>query len=121
MLTQIKAYSSLQSAPTLYLSEIGRAESDLIQIRNIEGLDPVVASVGTAPYGASDGEAYVGSSVLSRNIVLTLHPNPDWNTWSHEALRRLLYAYFMRFFLNSLWFVFFIIFILWLFRIILVS
>jgi hypothetical protein len=95
VLTQIKAYSSLQSAPTLYLSEIGRAESDLIQIRNIEGLDPVVASVGTAPYGASDGEAYVGSSVLSRNIVLTLHPNPDWNTWTHEALRRLLYAYFM--------------------------
>jgi hypothetical protein len=95
VLTQIKAYSSLQSAPTLYLSEIGRAENDLIQIRNIDGLDPVVASVGTTPYGASDGEAYTGSSVLSRNIVLTLHPNPDWNTWTHEALRRLLYSYFM--------------------------
>ena len=95
MLTQIKAYSSLQSAPTLYLSEIGRAENDLVQIRNIDGLDPVVASVGTTPYGSSDGEAYVGSSVLSRNIVLTLHPNPDWNTWSHEALRRILYSYFM--------------------------
>lgn len=95
MLTQVKAYSSLQSAPTLYLSEVGRAENDLIQIRNIDGLDPVVASVSTVPYGSSDGEAYVGSSVLSRNIVLTLHPNPDWNTWSHEALRRIMYAYFM--------------------------
>ena len=95
MLTEVKAYSSLPSAPTLFLTEIGRAETDLIQIRNIDGLDPVVASVGTTPYGASDGEAYVGSDVGKRNIVLTLHPNPDWNTWSHEALRRVLYAYFM--------------------------
>lgn len=95
MLTQVKTYSALPSAPSLFLSEIGRAETDYIQIRNIDGLDPVTASVGTISYGSSDGEAYVGSNVLSRNIVLTLHPNPDWNTWSHEALRRILYSYFM--------------------------
>jgi hypothetical protein len=95
VLTEVKAYSSLQTAPPLYLVEGGRAENDLIQIRNIDGLDPVVASVGTTPYGSSDGEAYVGSSVLSRNLVLTLHPNPDWVNYSPEALRRLLYSYFM--------------------------
>ena len=95
MLTVVKAYSAWQSAPTLPLDEAGRAESDLIQIRNIDGLDPVTASIGVQPYGSIDGEAYVGSSVLSRNIVLTLHPNPDWNLWSPEALRRLLYSYFM--------------------------
>lgn len=95
MLTEVKAYSSLQTAPSLLLNDPGRAETDLIQIRNIDGLDPVIATVGTTPYGASDGEAYVGSSVLSRNIVLTLHPNPDWNVYSPEALRRLLYSYFM--------------------------
>jgi len=77
------------------LSESGRAETDLIQIRNIDGLDPVTASIGTAPYGSIDGEAYTGSSVLGRNLVLTLHPNPDWSTWSPEALRRILYSYFM--------------------------
>jgi hypothetical protein len=95
VLTEVKAYSSLQTAPPLYLVENGRAENDLIQIRNIDGLDPVVASVGTTPYGSSDGEAYTGSNVLSRNIVLTLHPNPDWTNYSPEALRRLLYSYFM--------------------------
>lgn len=95
MLTVVKAYSAWQSAPTMFLSEDGRAETDLIQIRNIEGLDPVTASIGTAPYGSIDGEAYTGSSVLSRNLVLTLHPNPDWNAWSPEALRRILYSYFM--------------------------
>ena len=95
MLTEVKAYSSWQSAPELLLSDTGRAETDLVQIRNIEGLDPVKASVNTSPYGSVDGESYVGSSVLSRNIVLTIGMNPDWGDWTYESLRRLLYSYFM--------------------------
>ena len=95
MLTELKAYSSWQSAPVLSLNDNGRAETDLIQIRHIDGLEPVKASVNTSPFGSVDGESYTGSSVLSRNIVLTLRPNPDWRDWSYEALRRLLYSYFM--------------------------
>lgn len=95
MLTEVKAYSTWQSAPQLLLDDNGRAETDLIQVRNIQGLDPVIASIGTAPFGSVDGEAFVGTSVKSRNIVLTLHPNPDWGVWTFEALRRLLYSYFM--------------------------
>lgn len=95
MLTKLEAYSAWESAPTLSLSDNGREETDLIQIRNIDGLDPVKASVNTSPFGSVDGSSYVGSSVLTRNIVLTLHPNPDWNNWTFEALRRIIYAYFM--------------------------
>lgn len=95
MLTEVKAYSSWHSAPTMPLSVAGRAETDLIQIRNISGLDPVKASVNTSPLGSVDGTSYVGSSVPSRNIVLTLHPNPDWDNYTYESLRRLLYSYFM--------------------------
>lgn len=95
MLTELKAYSSWQSAPTLPLSDTGRAETDLIQIRNIDGLNPVKASVNTSPFGSVDGVAYTGSKVLSRNIVLTVCPNPDWKSWTYESLRRLLYQYFM--------------------------
>ncbi len=95
MLTEVKAYSSWRSAPTLQLDANGRIDTDLIQIRNIEGLDPVKASVSSSPYGSVDGSSYTGSSVLSRNIVLTLKPNPNWNTWTYEKLRRLLYSYFM--------------------------
>jgi len=95
VLTKLEAYSSWESAPVLPLSDNGREETDLIQIRNIDGLDPVKASVNTSPFGSIDGVAYTGSSVPSRNIVLTLHPNPDWNNWSFESLRRLLYSYFM--------------------------
>jgi Phage tail protein RIFT-related domain len=95
VLTEVKAYSSWRSAPTLLLDDSGRAETDLIQIRNIDGLDPVKASVNTSPFGSVDGASFVGSSVLSRNIVLTLRPNPNWDDWTYESLRRLLYSYFM--------------------------
>jgi Phage tail protein len=95
VLTEVKAYSSWKSAPTLPLSDTGRAETDLIQVRNINGLDPVKAAVNTTPFGSVDGASYTGSSVLSRNIVLTLRPNPNWDNWTYESLRRLLYSYFM--------------------------
>lgn len=95
MLTEVKAYSAWRSAPTLLLDADGRPETDLIQIRNIDGIDPVKASVTTSAYGSIDGASYTGSSVQTRNIVLTLHPNPNWNTMTYESLRRLLYSYFM--------------------------
>lgn len=95
MITKVKAYSAWNSAPILPLDVDGRAETDLIQIRNIDGLDPVKASVNTSPYGSVDGASYVGSSVPARNIVLTIHPNPDWDNWTFEELRRLVYQYFM--------------------------
>jgi len=94
VLTEVKAYSSWQSAPQLLLSSTGRAETDLLQIRSIDGLDPVKASVNTSPYGSIDGAAHVGDSVLTRNIVLTIGMNPDWDDWTFESLRRLLYSYF---------------------------
>jgi hypothetical protein len=95
VLTEVKAYSAWKAAPTLLLNDNGRPETDLIQIRNIDGLDPVKASVSTSPFGSIDGESYTGSNVPKRNIVLTLHPNPDWDNWSPAALRRVLYSYFM--------------------------
>jgi Phage tail protein len=95
VLTEVKAYSSWLSAPELLLDENGSAETDIIQVRNIDGLDPVKASVNTTPFGSVDGTSYVGSSVLSRNIVLTVRPNPDWDLWSYSTLRRLIYSYFM--------------------------
>lgn len=95
MLTEVKAYSSWQSAPDLLLDSMGQAETDFIQVRNIEGLSPVKASISGAPLAVTDGTSFTGANVLSRNIVLTLGLNPDWQVWSYEALRRLLYAYFI--------------------------
>lgn len=95
MLTEVKAYSSWVSAPTLLLDEDGRPETDLIQVRKIVGLDPVKADVNTSQFGSVDGASYTGGNVATRNIVLTLKPNPDWHTWTYEKLRSLIYSYFM--------------------------
>jgi len=69
--------------------------TEAIQVRNIEGLGPVKADVGTSPFGSIDGEAYTGSSVGKRNLVITVGLNPNWIDQSIESLRTLLYAYFM--------------------------
>lgn len=96
MLTELRAYSAWASAPVLALDENGRPETDLIQVRNIDGLDPVKAAINTTPFGSIDGAAFTGANVTTgRNIVITLHPNPDWSDWSFEGLRRLIYSYFM--------------------------
>jgi len=95
VLTEVKAYSSWVSAPTLLLDPDGRPETDLVQIRNIDGLEPVKASVNTSLFGSVDGSAYTGGNVPNRNIVLTIHPNPDWHTWHYDDLRKLIYSYFM--------------------------
>jgi hypothetical protein len=95
VLTSVKVYSSWRSAPLMPLVSGGTPDTDLIQIRNIDGLDPVKATINTSQYGSIAGADYVGGSVPPRNIVVTLHPNPDWKDWTHESLRRLLYAYFM--------------------------
>lgn len=79
----------------LPLSEGGRPDTDLIQIRSITGLEPVKVDVNTSPYGSVDGESYTGTSVPKRNIVITLGLNPDWDVWTMAKLRRLLYSYFM--------------------------
>lgn len=95
MLTALRAYSSWRTAPLLPLSEGGRPDTDLIQIRSVDGLGPVKGTINTTPYGSVDGEAFAGTSIPARNIVITLGLNPDWDVWTMGKLRRLLYAYFM--------------------------
>jgi hypothetical protein len=94
VLSTLEVYSSWPSVPLLPLSE-GGTQTDPIQIRKITGLEPVKANINTSPYGSMDGESFNGASVPKRNIVITVGLNPDWNVWTPEALRRLLYSYFM--------------------------
>lgn len=94
MLTNLKIYSARTSAPELGLSDVGEI-GDPIQIREITGLGPVNANVNTTPFSSFDGEAYSGSTVGKRNIVLMLQLNPDWVDHTVASLRQLIYTYFM--------------------------
>jgi len=75
---------------------VGSAISDdPVQIREIIGLQPVKASMGSSVLATGRGEHFQGSSVGNRNIVLTLGLNPDWEDQTVASLRLLLQGYFM--------------------------
>jgi hypothetical protein len=94
VLATIAVYSVWDSAPVVPLSD-GGPQTDLFQVRDIQGLEPVKASINTTPFGSVDGDSFVGADIPKRNIVLTIGLNPDWADWSMATLRRALYAYFM--------------------------
>lgn len=77
------------------LNIINRPDTDLFEVRNIDGLGAVKATVNTVPFGSVDGESFVGTNVGKRNIVLTLGLDPDWDNWTISKLRRLLDRTFM--------------------------
>lgn len=66
-----------------------------IQIRGIDGLGPIKASISTTPFATGRGGLFQGASIDNRNIVLTLGLNPDWAEQTVASLRNLLYRYFM--------------------------
>lgn len=94
MLTQMEVFAQGVTAPPLPILDQNVA-MDAIQIRNIDGLGPVKASVNTTQYGSVDGEFFNSSYTPKRNIVLTIGLNPDWATQTFESLRQILYSYFM--------------------------
>src|SRR5678816_2690021 len=95
MLKTVQVYTTMPGVEILTLDPLGVPEDDPVQVRHIEGLDPTKANISTLSYAAIDGDAFLGSNVPSRNIVLTLGPNPDWSTWTFESLRQLIYSYFI--------------------------
>jgi hypothetical protein len=95
VLTKLEVFGLRSLVPTLPLIEDDAAGNDPVQVLGIEGLGPVKAAITTTPFGAFDGEAFVGASVGKRNIVLTMGLHPDWAVQTIEELRQLLYNYFM--------------------------
>lgn len=94
MLSKVKAYSQLAGLATLTPDPAGSEYTDFIRIRSITGLDPVKATINTSQFVSVPGGVFSGSNIPSRNVVLTLKPNPDWVTWTVESLRKLIYLYF---------------------------
>jgi len=94
LITQLEVFTPRVTNSPLPVTD-GTEETDPIQIKKIDGLGPVNATVNTDQYGSVDGEFYNGSNTGKRNIVLTLLLNPDWSSQTIEQLRQVLYRYFM--------------------------
>ena len=97
MLKQVRAYKERSlTADPLIMNLGSEINTDLVQIRKIDGLDPVKASISTSKFGSKDGSFLTGKNLDDRNIVLTLGLNPDWVDWDYSKLRNLLINdYFM--------------------------
>ena len=94
MITKVEVLNSRIAASPIPFTD-GIEETDPVQIRNIDGLGPVVATVNTTQYGAIEGVTYDGSTTGSRNIVLRIGFNPNWVDQTYESLRAIIYRYFM--------------------------
>lgn len=98
MLTKVSAYNPATNLATnldpLVLNVINRPETDLFEVRNIDGLEAVKADINTTKL-VTKKENYNSSSSGNRNIVMTLGLDPDWDEWTVSRLRRLLDRYFM--------------------------
>jgi hypothetical protein len=77
-------------------------------VQNIEGLDPVKATLVSSSFAQQDGAQYQSARRETRNIVLTLGLYPDYALDDVNSLRKRLYPFFMpkkavdmRFFMND--------------------
>lgn len=95
MIKQLNVYSSNIADEPYTLATEGAPETDPFQIRGITGLNPVAAEIATSKKVNSRGEKKTGSSTGKRNVVLSVAPNPDWSTYTHESLRIMLDKIFM--------------------------
>jgi len=95
VLTKITVYSPWVGVPNLELNVINRPETDLFEVRNIDGLGDVKADVNTTSLGSIAGAFLTGTNQGIRNIVLTLGLDPNWDEWTVSKLRRHLAKYFV--------------------------
>jgi hypothetical protein len=64
-------------------------------VQNIDGLDPVKATLVSSGFAGVDGEQYQSARRETRNIKLTVGLEPDPLTDSVRGLRKRLYGYLM--------------------------
>jgi hypothetical protein len=64
-------------------------------LEEVQGLDPVKATITTSSFAQLDGSDYQSSRREERNIKLKISLEPDWGVDTIRTLRKRLYEYFM--------------------------
>lgn len=91
MLEKVEVRTEQGALLTLPLQDI----SEGFVIQDIDGLDPVKATIVSSSFAKMDGEQYQSSRREKRNIVMTLGFEPNYATGSVAELRKRLYTFFM--------------------------
>lgn len=90
-ITQVEIRTISGALLTLPLEDV----SDGIVLEDIEGLDPVKATLVSSSFAQMDGEQFHSSRREARNIILTLGLEPDYVNESVRDVRSRLYTYLM--------------------------
>lgn len=91
MLTKVEVLTASGTTLSLPLQDVGVG----FLVADIEGLDPVEATIVSSPFGNLDGTEYQSSRRGNRNIVIKLGLTPDFISTSVADLRSILYGYLM--------------------------
>lgn len=91
MLTLVEARTPQGTLLSLPLDDI----SSGITVEDIEGLDPVKATIVSSGYASRDGVQYQSSRREARNIKITLGLEADYIMSSIRELRKQLYGFFL--------------------------
>lgn len=91
MLTKVEAYNTRGEMLSLPLQDI----SGGYVVEDIDGLDPVKATIASTKFANLDGEEYQSSRREKRNILMKLGIEPDYSTTDVKTLRTALYRFFM--------------------------
>lgn len=91
MLTRVEVDNLQGSTLSLPLQDI----SSGYIVKNIEGLDPVKATIVSSSFAQLDGSQFQGSRRENRNIMLTIGIEPYYGASTVRELRSALYAFFM--------------------------
>lgn len=91
MLDRVEVRSPQGALLTLPLEDV----SDGLIVDEIEGLDPVKATLVSSSFANADGAQYHSSRRESRNIKFKMGLEPDYIDTSVADLRNRLYAFFM--------------------------
>ncbi len=91
MLSQVEVLSDQGTTLILPVGE----DSNGYYVKDIDGIDPVSASLSSSAFGQLDGEVEQGARREKRNIILTVGLEPDYITRTVSQMRRELYTYFM--------------------------
>lgn len=91
MLTKVEVRTSQGNLLNLPLDDVSAG----LVVENIEGLDPVKATIVSSSFARLDGTQYQSSRREARNVKFRLGLEPDYITDSVSDLRSRLYGFFM--------------------------
>jgi hypothetical protein len=91
MLTKVEARNSAGSLLTFQLDD----DSSGFVVKDIQGLDPVNATISKSDFAQMDGTQFNAARREDRNVVIAMDLRPDDADTQVSDLRKQLYAFFM--------------------------